>query len=72
MFVVTAAILGGVALVLQATGHVPSLAGTGAPSADALLYAVPVGNACVIGYQSSRGGSHIVLGMLPDRSCLSA
>jgi hypothetical protein len=46
-------------------------AGTGAPSTDALLYAVPVGNACIIGYQTSRGGSHIVLGRLPDHSCLS-
>lgn len=53
-------------------GAVVRLAGTGAPSTDALLYAVPVGNACIVGYQNSRGGSHIVLGRLPDRSCLSA
>lgn len=53
-------------------GAVVRLAGTGAPSSDALLYAVPVGDACVIGYQNSRGGSHIVLGRLPDHSCLSA
>jgi hypothetical protein len=53
-------------------GAVVRLAGTGAPSTDALLYAVPVGNACIIGYQNSRGGSHIMVGTLPDHSCLSA
>jgi hypothetical protein len=33
----------------------------------ALLYGVPVGNACILGYNGGQG----VVGMLPDHSCLS-
>ncbi|GIH21571.1 hypothetical protein Raf01_97430 [Rugosimonospora africana] len=41
----------------------------------ALLYAVPLGNACIIGYQNLQtgtgAGSQGVVGTLPDHTCLS-
>jgi hypothetical protein len=55
-------------------GAVVRLAAAGAPvPPGALLYAVPVGNACIIGYENSQAGSgsQAVVGTLPDHSCLS-
>lgn len=57
------------------TGAVVRIAGTDDPAPrGSLMYAVPAGPACVLGYTLGLrgGGSHSVAGRLSDGTCLSA
>jgi hypothetical protein len=52
-------------------GSVVRIAGPTDPApTGSLLYAVPAGVGCVVGYQKGFGGGHGVVGHLPDGTCL--